>query len=343
MHKAITKWLEKPGPEKRSCEVDFTLIELAHALGKAKPGKAPGEDGVNAELLGHLGPIAKNKLLCLFNRTRHSGQVPKAWRPAIVVSTFKMGKSPKDIGSYRAISLTSTMCKTMERTVNARLYHLLKEGDLLDENQAGIRRYRSTTDQRVHFTQSVINVWQDRQHTVAVFVDLKQAYDKVWRPGSLLKLLRLGIGGKMFSWIRGFLEDRRIKTVNGVYSRSRSLPEGLPQGSALSCTLFLCYVNDLREYIQTQERLAFADDIVLWQALNGVRVGAELPLNSAEIREMANDSGEVEKGGGPSSYLQLQLLPGSWDRSAHPREGRPNSASGYGCAINGFPANHKWQ
>ena len=172
--------------------------------------------------------------------------MPKAWRTAIVVPIFKKGKSPKDISSYRPISLTSTICKTMERMLNARLYHLLEEGDLLDDNQAGFRRYRSTTDQLVHFTQSVINAWQDRQHTVAVFVDLKPAYDKVWRPGLLLKLLRLGIGGNMFSWIRGFLEDRRIKTsVNGVYSRPHSLPEGLPHGSASSCTLFLCYVNDL--------------------------------------------------------------------------------------------------
>ena len=49
VHQAITKWLEKPGPEKRACEVDFTLIELTHALGNAKPGKAPGEDGVKKQ------------------------------------------------------------------------------------------------------------------------------------------------------------------------------------------------------------------------------------------------------------------------------------------------------
>ena len=99
VQKAITEWLEKPGPEKRACEVDFTLTELTHALGKAKPGKAPGEDGVCAELLGHLGPVAKSKLLCLFNRTWNSGQLPKAWRTAIVVPIFKKGKSPKDISS----------------------------------------------------------------------------------------------------------------------------------------------------------------------------------------------------------------------------------------------------
>ena len=146
MQKAITQWLEKPGPEQRACEVDFTLTELTHALGKAKQGKAPGEDGVNAELLGHLGPVAKSKLLCQFNRTWNSGQSPKVWRTAIVVPIFKKGKSPKDTSSYRPTSLTSTICKTMERMVNARLYHLLEEDDLLDDNQAGFRRYRITTD-----------------------------------------------------------------------------------------------------------------------------------------------------------------------------------------------------
>ena len=48
----------------------------------------------------------------------------------------------------------------MERMVYGRLYHFVEDSGLLDENQDGFRRHRSTVDQFVLFTQSVINAWQ---------------------------------------------------------------------------------------------------------------------------------------------------------------------------------------
>ena len=51
--------------------------------------------------------------------------------------------------------------------------------------------------------------------------------------------------------------------INGTLSPKRTLEEGLPQGSALSCTLFLIYINDLADNINVETAL-FADDLVLW-------------------------------------------------------------------------------
>ena len=65
---------------------------------------------------------------------------------AVVVPILKKGKKASDLASYRPISLTSTISKTMERMVNGRLYHYMEDSGLLDENQAGFRRHRSTVD-----------------------------------------------------------------------------------------------------------------------------------------------------------------------------------------------------
>ena len=130
-----------------------------------------------------MGPKAKNALLRLYNRSWHSGTTPPAWRTLVVVPILKKGKKASDLASYRSISLTSTISKTMERMVNGRLYHYMEDSGLLDENQTGFRRHRSTVDQLVLFTQSVINAWQCNQHTVIVLVDLKNAYDRIWRGG----------------------------------------------------------------------------------------------------------------------------------------------------------------
>ena len=75
---------------------------------------------------------------------------------------------------------------------------------------------------------------------------------------------KMGIQGNMYEWIKNFLHDRTIATkVNNHLSPKRALEEGLPQGSALSCTLFLIYINDLADNFEVQTAL-FADDLVLW-------------------------------------------------------------------------------
>ena len=80
----------------------------------------------------------------------------------------------------------------------------------------------------------------------------------------LIKMSNIGIHGKMLKWIQAFLTNRNIETtVEGTTSFKRTLEEGLPQGSALSCTLFLIFINDLPSFLKVNKAL-FADDFVIW-------------------------------------------------------------------------------
>ena len=80
----------------------------------------------------------------------------------------------------------------------------------------------------------------------------------------MLKMQKLGIKGKLYNWIKNFLSNRIIQTkVNDALSSKKILEEGLPQGSALSCTLFLIFINDLPDNLKSEKAL-YADDLVLW-------------------------------------------------------------------------------
>ena len=75
---------------------------------------------------------------------------------------------------------------------------------------------------------------------------------------------KMGIHGKMYQWIRAFLQNRTIQTYfEGSISDKKTLEEGLPQGSALSCTLFLIFINDLPDFI-TVNKAVYADDLLIW-------------------------------------------------------------------------------
>ena len=269
------KQLEKETPKETPPFEDvFTLQELSFALKKLKKGKSPGPDNIHNEMIIHLGPQGKKVLLHLINMTWNNGKIPKPWRNAHIIPIHKKGKDPKIPKSYRPISLSSCIGKVAERMVNRRLYWWLESNGLISEIQAGYRAANRTEDQLLRLIQSVQDGFQKGVSTTAVFVDFQQAYDRVWRKGLLLKMQRMGITGKMYSWVKDFLSERTIQTkVENEISEKRVQEEGLPQGSALSCTLFLIFLNDLPQELRC-EKAMYADDLVLWKTHKYVLQGS---------------------------------------------------------------------
>ena len=71
------------------------------------------------------------------------------------------------------------------------------------------------------------------------YIDLKSAFDTVWRKGILYKLAQKGLQGKLFKMICAFLEDRSIRVIMGeTQSDEKNTEAGTPQGAVLSPKLF---------------------------------------------------------------------------------------------------------
>ncbi|GFT03192.1 probable RNA-directed DNA polymerase from transposon X-element [Trichonephila clavipes] len=109
---------------------DFDMFELKRALSSAH-NTSPGPDGISYELLRHLNEDSLVSLLYLFNRIWREQVYPTQWQEAIVIPILKPGKDPKNPLSYRPIALTSCLCKTLERMVNARLVYQVRLGGTL--------------------------------------------------------------------------------------------------------------------------------------------------------------------------------------------------------------------
>ena len=97
----------------------------------------------------------------------------------------------------------------------------------------------------------------------AVFFYISKAFDKVWHKGLLFKLQRAGISGKLLSWFSNYLSNRyqRVVIPRGISSLCH-VQAGVPQGSILGPLLFLVYINDIVDDIQSNINL-FADDTSL--------------------------------------------------------------------------------
>ena len=86
-------------------------------------------------------------------------------------------KDHSNPSNYLQIALTSGICKTMERMVNDRLVWFLKTNHLITEFQSGFRKSRSTIDTLIHLETFIRDVFINKEHVVAIFFDLKKAYD----------------------------------------------------------------------------------------------------------------------------------------------------------------------
>ena len=279
MLKTLKRREKAPSVSNSLFEEDFSFAELGKALRKLKERKSPGPDKVHNEMLLHLSHFGKKTLLNLLNLSWRTSKIPKMWKTSIIVPILKKDKPPEELGSYRPISLTSCIGKLFERMVNNRLYWWLETTGFLSAYQAGFRSGQRTEDQLFRLTQRIIDGFHENKHTTAVFVDLQQAYDRVWRKGLLTKMEKAGIHGNIYKWIKEFLCNRTITTkVENSFSSKQVQEEGLPQGSCLSCTLFLIYINDLPTELQSEKAL-YADDLTMWYTTK------HLPIASNRLNE----------------------------------------------------------
>ena len=75
-----------------------------------------------------------------------------------------------------------------------------------------------------------------------------------------------GIDGTLDQLLKFFLIDKTIQTkINDSISSKEVLEEGLPQGSPLSCTLFLIFINNFPGLL-TLEKYLYADDFAIWHS-----------------------------------------------------------------------------
>ncbi|UYV83115.1 hypothetical protein LAZ67_22002256 [Cordylochernes scorpioides] len=146
------------------------------------------------------------------------------------------------------------------------------------------KKYQSTEDSIFYFVQQTQDSFHHKptESTIAAFIDLSQAFDRVWKEKLILKLDELGIEGSMLSWISNFLSKRTIQVnFNNIKSKTTRIYQGLPQGSILSPILFNIYLNDVHTSIKPPAKIAlYADDIIIWVSKNNLS-DAEQSLNKA--------------------------------------------------------------
>ena len=136
--------------------------------------------------------------------------------------------------------------------------------NLLSSFQHGFVHGRSCTTQLLAVLDKWTKAIEQGESIDAIYLDFAKAFDMVPHQRLLVKLKGYGICGKVLQWIAAFLDGRCQRVIiNGSKSSWSPVMSGIPQGSVLGPILFVCYVNDMPEVVDSPVHM-FADDTKIY-------------------------------------------------------------------------------
>ena len=238
-----------------------------------------------------------------------------------------------DPDNYRGITLLSCLGKLFTAVINERLTMFLESSGTIGDEQAGFRAGFSTVD-HIFVLRNIIQLYtQQKKRLYCAFIDYKKAFDLVDRCSLWLKLISVGINGKVLRVIYNMYQNAKsCVRVGGSLSDFFPCNTGVRQGENLSPVLFAIYLNDfdltinkqfkglsslselMREHLSDDDveyfikvcSLLYADDTIvlaesaseLQDALNAVHTYCEnwnLAVNTSKTKIMIFSRGRVKK------------------------------------------------
>ena len=130
--------------------------------------KASGPDQISASMLLNTASSIAQPVTQLFNTTLRLDWLPNQWKTSMVVPIAK-SSAKSDPGNYRPISLTSILCKLIEKHICGLIELHLSTFHPLSDHQWGFRASRSIVDALLTMTQEWCSTLDTGKEVAGVF------------------------------------------------------------------------------------------------------------------------------------------------------------------------------
>ena len=238
--------------------------ELNKAVKKQKSGKAPGLDGIRAEVvkrtLSRIRPLLLDSLNAMFTIFRF----PTAWKQGELKVFLKdKNRDPQELRSYRPVTLLPVLGKIAERIIAERLMQYLDSINFYGDAQFGFRSGRSTIDAVLSVRRKVEASLH--RYVLGIFLDISGAFDNAWWPFLMERLHEIHCPGYLLQLLQSYLKERRVIFEFEGARHTKELTKGCPQGSILGPLLWNIIFEDFltQDFGDDVHVVAYADDAML--------------------------------------------------------------------------------
>ena len=245
-------------------EIDAVLKQLPN-------DKAEGRDRIPYEFIKLGGNAINQSFKAITHSIFQSETIPTSWNQLQTISLPKGKKNPEYLENKRGITLASNAEKVFERVIVNRVALVLP----FTEAQAGARKGRSTGDQIFTLKATLTHRIQNGQPIYLAFLDIKQAYDSVWKAAVMLNLWQKGVKGKVWRILKN-LGDNLTTQIATRFGLTREIPiqESIRQGGVASGVEFASLIDQTETELQAKglgipihhmrvSSLLLMDDIIL--------------------------------------------------------------------------------
>lgn len=229
----------------------------------AKCSHAP--DGIPPIVVKKLAREIAEPLHIIYQRSYNDGEVPSLFKQSIVTPVFKKGLR-SDVENYRPIAQGCIACIVFEKLLVDHITTYLSSHVLMDGEQHGFVKGRSTATQLVTTTQDWSCFINKKMPFDVIYFDLSKAFDRVPHARLLCKLKETGLDKATFRWIHSYLQNRTCAVkINNTIGETFSCKSGVPQGSSIGPLLFCIFMLDLKKFIPSAVTYKlYADDLKMY-------------------------------------------------------------------------------
>lgn len=278
-------WLRSLRVHQPELDYPITDREVFAAIRGLEMGKSPGEDGILTDILKTASDGVNNSklrgnntvidaLVLLFNYIFDNEVWPDRWGSGII-SPLHKHDSRLDPGNYRPITLMSILGKLFGRIVNERLSKFSEATGSLSDEQGGFRPNRGTPDQ-VFILREILASRNERGlATYASYLDVRKAYDTVWREQAYTRIHDSGVKGKLWRQLQAMHSkiSRKVKHPLGM-TEEFDVDRGVAQGAVESPWVYSNFIDGLACALKAAGHgvvisgkrvpcLMYADDVVM--------------------------------------------------------------------------------
>jgi hypothetical protein len=242
----------------------MTVQQVTKTLKKINPHKADDIYKIKPGIVRDLAPFLAPILTALFNKAIDEHEYPDPLKSTKVIEIYKK-KDKTDPANYRPISLLPIVAKLFDTLINDQMMTHLTNNNIISPTQYAFRPNSSTTAALQTILNKIHKHKSTKQPLLAIYIDLSKAYDTIEHERLLHKLRHnFNFTEQTTAFFASYFHNRTQSThTQHAKSNTQTITHGIPQGSTLSTTFFLLYINDIIKTTPKSKIYTYADDTTL--------------------------------------------------------------------------------